>query len=192
MTVYSKQNPPPNQWVSLVKRSIHEPGTVEWLDSNIGNLLRAEIHACGYWGNIDHIFTEPCQENQWLYDPETESFTGYFITQYENLYGFWSHTYAYRSHFFQIFTTSEKRSYYTAGDPPQFLIDDLADQGMEVVIWDKELSKDHPLLQKAKAECEALDPPLNKSIATRIWNKSTSETFPSEWEARKQKHLKQS
>lgn len=187
---YTKQNPLPNQWVSLVERSIHEPGTLEWLDSNIGNLLRAEIHACGYWGTIGYIFPEPCQENSWLYDSETQSFMGYFITPYENLYGFWSPNYVYRSHFFQIFANSGGRSYYTAGDPPQFLIDAFANQGIEVVIWDKGLSKDHPLLQKAKAECEMLNPPLNKSVATRIWNKSTPESFLSMWEERKMKHLK--
>ncbi|WP_088889841.1 hypothetical protein [Leptolyngbya ohadii] len=188
---YTKKNPPPNQWANLVAQSIHQPGTIDWLDSNIENWLRAEIHACGYWGQIDHIFPEPCPDNRWLYDEDTHSFTGYFITQYENLYGFWSHSFAYRSHFFQIFTSGNQRSYYTAGDPPQFVVDIFAKQGKEIATWDTVVSKDHPLLQKAKAECATLNPPLHKSIATKIWNKSTPDTFPAEWEARKQKHLNQ-
>ncbi|WP_373547908.1 hypothetical protein [Chamaesiphon sp.] len=32
---------------------------------------------------------------------------------------------------------------------------------------------------------------MNKSIATRIWNKNTLETFGSAWEARKQRNLQQ-
>ncbi len=191
MSNYTKKNPPLNQWAALVEQSIHDPGSIEWMESNIENFLRAAIHACGYWSSIDHIFPEPCQENNWLYDPDTETFMGYFITRYEELYGSWSHNYAYRSHFFQVSPDPDGESYYTAGDAPQFLIDAFADQGIEVVIWDKPLSKDHPLLQKSKAECEKLSPPLNKSVATRIWNKSTPETFPAEWQARKAKHLKQ-
>lgn len=190
MSQDTKKNPPLNQWVSLVEQSIHQPGTSEWLDSNIGNLIRAEIHCCGYWGTINYIFPEPSQENNWLYDPETETCIGYFITMYEGLFGSWSHEYAYRSHFFQLSINPEQTSYYMAGDPPQFLIDEFADRGIEVVIWDKALTKDHPLLQKAKAECEVLRPPLNKSIATRIWNQSTPENFLADWEARKARHLK--
>ncbi|KAM3113096.1 hypothetical protein [Phormidesmis sp. 146-33] len=60
---------------------------------------------------------------------------------------------------------ANRPSYYTAGDPPEFVIDQFRDQGKEIVIWDKALSKDHPLLQKAKAQCVALG--LNKAIATR-------------------------
>lgn len=191
MSYYTKNNPPINQWASLVARSIHEPGSAEWLESNIGNFLRAAVHECGYWSSIDYIFPEPCKENDWLYAADTESWIGYFITQYKELYGYWSHDYAYRSHFFQISLEPNVRSYYTAGDAPQFVIDAFANRGMEVVIWDKTLNKDHPLLQKAKAECEKLNPPLNKSVATRIWNQSTLETFLSAWEARKAKHSKQ-
>lgn len=192
MSHYTKNNPPINQWASLVESSVHKPGSLEWIESNIGNVLRSAIHNCGYWSSIDFIFPEPCEENNWLYDPDTKSFIGYFITQYQELYGYWSHNYAYRSHFFQISLDSNAKSYYTAGDAPQFVIDAFANRGVEVVIWDKSLNKDHPLLQKAKAECEKLNPPLNKSIASRIWNQSTPETFLSQWEARKAKHLKQS
>ncbi len=191
MSYYTKNNPPINQWASLVARSIHAPGSAEWLESNIGNFLRAAVHDCGYWSSIDYIFPEPCKENDWLYDADTEFWIGYFITQYKELYGYWSYDYAYRSHFFQISLEPNVKSYYTAGDAPQFVIDAFANRGMEVVIWDKTLNKDHPLLQKAKAECEKLNPPLNKSVATRIWNQSTLETFLSAWEARKAKHSKQ-
>ena len=191
MNIHNKSNPPDNQWISLIERSIHEPNSIEWIDSNIGNLLRSAIHDCGYWNSIDLIFPEPCLENKWLYDTDTKTFIGYFITQYKELYGYWSHDYAYRSHFFQTSFAPNIKSYYTAGDPPQFVIDTLADRAIEIVIWDKHLQKDHPMLQKAKAECENLNPPLNKSVATRIWNQSTPETFISKWEARKTKHLKQ-
>ncbi|KAM3091314.1 hypothetical protein ACKFKG_26040 [Phormidesmis sp. 146-35] len=47
---------------------------------------------------------------------------------------------------------ANRPSYYTAGDPPEFVIEQFRDQGKEIVIWDKALSKDHPLLQKAKAQ----------------------------------------
>ena len=191
MSNYNKSNPPQNQWASLIERSIHDPSSIEWIESNIGNFLRSTIHDCGYWNSINLIFPEPCYENQWLYDSETKLFTGYFITEYEGLYGKWSHNYAYRSHFFQISSDFNTSSYYTAGDPPQFVIDTLADRGIETVIWDKSLNKDHPLLQKAKIEGETLIPPLNKSVAIRIWNQSTPETFLLMWEARKAKHLKQ-
>ncbi|MBE9013035.1 hypothetical protein IQ250_22815, partial [Pseudanabaenaceae cyanobacterium LEGE 13415] len=60
--------------------------------------------------------------------------------------------------------------------------------GKEIVIWDKVLSKDHPLLQKAKAECIELG--LNKAIATRTWNQSSPETFWQAWEIRKKKPKK--
>lgn len=93
--------------------------------------------------------------------------------------------------FFQISLDPNVSSYYTAGDSPQFVIDALADRAIEIVVWDKALNKDHPLLQKAKAECEKLNPPLNKSVATKIWNKSTPEIFPAEWAARKIKYSKQ-
>ena len=191
MSEYTKKNPPLNQWASLVERSIHEPGSIKWIESNVGNVIRAAIHECGYWSSIDYIFPKPCQENNWLYNSDTKTIMGYFITQYEDLYGYWSHDYAYRSHFFQIAVDSDAQSYYTAGDAPQFLIDSFCDRGIEVVIWDKPLNKDHPLLQKAKAECQKLNPPLHKSVATRVWNKSNPETFMAEWEARKAKHLKQ-
>lgn len=191
MNNYTKNNPPQNQWASLIERSIHEPGSAEWVESDIGNFLRSAIHDCGYWNSIDLIFPEPCYENKWLYDSDTRSFIGYFITQYEGLYGYWSHNYAYHSHFFQILLNPSVNSYYTAGDPTQFVIDALADRAIELVIWDKHLHKEHPLLQKVKAECEKLDPPLNKSVATRIWNQSTPETFLSAWESRRAKHLKQ-
>lgn len=191
MNNYTKSNSPQNQWASLIERSIYDPSSIEWVESNIGNFLRSTIHDCGYWNSINLIFPEPCYENQWLYDSETKLFTGYFITEYEGLYGNWSHNYAYRSHFFQISLDSNINSYYTAGDPPQFVIDTLANRDIEIVIWDKPLNKDHPLLQKAKIGCQKLIPPLNKSVATRIWNQSTPETFISIWEARKAKHLKQ-
>lgn len=191
MNSYNKNSPPQNQWASLIERSIHEPSSIEWIESNIGNFLRSSIHDCGYWNTINLIFPEPSYENQWLYDYKTKLFTGYFITEYEGLYGNWSYNHAYRSHFFQISLDSNIQSYYTAGDSPQFFIDTLADKGIEIVIWDKNLQKDHPMLQKAKIEGEKLIPPLNKSIATRIWNQSTPETFLSMWEVRKAKHLKQ-
>lgn len=189
MSNYTKHNPPPNPHLSLIARSIHEPGSIEWIESNICNWLISAIHECGYWSKIDYIFPEPCQENQWLYNVDTKSFIGYFIAQYEGLYGYWSNNYAYRSHFFKISTELNTQSYYTGGDPPQFLIDTFADKGSEIVIWEKTLNKDHPLLQKAKAECANLNPPLNKSVATRIWNKSTPVTFWTDWSARKAKHL---
>lgn len=182
---YNKQNPPPNQHLSLIARSIHDPESIEWIESNIQNVLIACIHECGYWQKIDYLFPLPCLENQWLWDLETKSFIGYFIAQYESLYGYWSDKYAFRSHFFQISTEPNIKSYYTAGDSPQFVIDNFADKGIEIVIWDKALNKDHPLLQKAKAECETLLPPINKSNATRIWNKSTPKTFWDDWTARK-------
>lgn len=191
MNNYTNSNTPQNQWASLIERSIHDPSSIEWIEFNIGNFLRSTIHDCGYWNSINLIFPEPSYENQWLYDSNTRLFTGYFITEYKELYGNWSRNYAHRSHFFQISLDSNISSYYTAGDPPQFVIDTLADCEIEIVIWDKSLSKDHPLLQKAKIECQKLNPPLNKSVATRIWNQSTPETFISTWEARKAKHLKQ-
>ncbi len=97
-------------------------------------------------------------------------------------YGTWNHDYAYRSrsvvsgesHFFQIYF-DDRPSYYTAGDPPEFLIENFRTQGKEIISWDNFLTKDHPILQTAKAECLELG--LNKSIATRIWNKNTLETF---------------
>lgn len=185
----SKQNPPPTPHLSLIARSIYNPGSIEWIESNIHNFLIAAIHECGYWSKIDYIFPEPCQENDWLYDQDTKSFIGYFIAQYEGLYGYWSNKYAYRSHFFQISTQLGNSSYYTAGDPPQFFIDDFAEKGIEIVNWEKALNKEHPLLQKAKTECLMLNPPLSKSIATRIWNKSTPDLFWHEWTARKIKHI---
>ena len=191
MVHYTKKNPPPNQWELLVELSLHQPGTIEWWESNIGNVLRSVIHHCGYWQTIDSIFPEPCQNNDWLYNPDIKSYVGYFITRYEELYGYWSHNYAYRSHYFYISTEPKGEIYYTAGDPPQFLIDNFEKRGIEVVPWDKSLNKDHPLLQKAKAECQTFNPPLNKALATRIWNSSTLDTFMTEWEARKVKHLKQ-
>jgi hypothetical protein len=181
---YIKKNPPENHWHALVAQSIHDVGTIDWLESNIENVIRSYLLQIGYYGNIDRIFPTPCQENQWLYDPDTSSCIGYFITRYEELYGAWSHDYAYRSHFFQIYFDG-RCSYYTAGDPPEFLIENFRNQGKEIVPWENALTKEHPILQKAKAECEALG--LNKSIATRIWNKATPETFESAWEARKQK-----
>ncbi len=184
---YTKKNPPENQWQNLVAQSIHEPETIEWLGSNIENLLRSYLHQIGYYGNIDHLFPTPSEENQWLYDSDTNSCMGYFITRYEGLYGSWSYDYAYRSHFFQIFC-DDQPSYYSAGDPPKFVIDQSRDQGKEIVIWDKALSKDHPLLQKAKAECIELG--LNKAITTRLWNQTTPETFWEAWENRKQKPKK--
>ena len=92
MDNYTKKNPPLNQWSSLVERSIYEQGTVEWKEANNGNLLRAVIHKCGYWGNIDYIFPEPSEENDWLYDSDNQSYVGWFIAQYEGLYGSWSHS----------------------------------------------------------------------------------------------------
>jgi hypothetical protein len=174
---YTKNNPPANHWHALVSQSIHDPGSIEWLDSNIENTIRSYLLEIGYYANIEHIFPTPCQENQWLFDLETDSSIGYFITRYEELYGTWSYDYAYRSHFFQI--------YYGAGDPPEFLIKNFHSQGKEIVPWENSLTKDHPILQAAKAECVELG--LNKSIATRIWNKNTLETFSSAWDARKKK-----
>lgn len=190
MSYQTKNKPPVDRWISLVERSIHEPGSIEWLESNAGNLLRSALHNCGFWDSIDYIFPEPCQENNWLYDPDTKDFIGYFITKYKGLYGYWSHDYAYRSHFFYISLDSQKISYYNAGDVPQFVIDTFAASGKEIALWGKPLNKDHPLLQKAKAECEQLVPPLHKSIATKMWNNSTPETFIAKWEARKAKHGK--
>ena len=181
---YTKKNPPANHWHALVSQSVHDPGSIEWLDSNIENIIRSYLLEIGYYGNIDRLFPTPCQENHWLFDLDTNSCLGYFITPYEELYGTWSHDYAYRSHFFQIYFDA-RPSYYTAGDPPEFLIENFRTQGKEIVPWDNSLTKDHPILQVAKAECLELG--LNKSIATRIWNKNTLETFSSAWEARKQK-----
>jgi hypothetical protein len=182
---HHKKDSPPNPWTDLVARSIHDPETIEWLDSNIENILRGCIHQIGYYGNIDHLFPPPTVDNQWLYDEDTNSCTGYFITRYSGLYGSWSNEYAYRSHFFQIFCSGDRPSHYSAGDPPQFLIDDFAKQGKEIVLWEQALSKDHPLLQKAKAESLALG--MNKAIATRLWNKATPDTFWQAWENRKSK-----
>lgn len=95
-----------------------------------------------------------------------------------------SHDYAYRSHFFQI-DFKNRSSYYKAGDPPASVVEEFRSQVKEIALWDGICSRDHPILQKAKAECEVLG--LNKSIATRIWNKNTLETFSLAWEARKQK-----
>jgi hypothetical protein len=181
---YNKKNPPANHWHALVSQSIHDPGSIGWLDSNIENVIRSYLLEIGYYGNIEHIFPTPCQENQWLFDLETDSSIGYFITRYEELYGTWSHDYAYRSHFFQIYF-DDRPSYYSAGDPPEFLVENFRIQGKEIVPWENSLTKDHPILQAAKAECVELG--LNKSIATRIWNKNTLETFSSAWDARKQK-----
>jgi hypothetical protein len=181
---YTKKNPPENHWRSLVAQSIHDPETIDWLESNIENLLRGYLLEIGYYGNIDRIFPTPCQENHWLYDPETDSCTGYFIACYEGLYGAWSHDYAYRSHLFHIDFKSCS-SYYKAGDPPESVVEEFRSQGKEIALWDGICSRDHPILQKAKAECEVLG--LNKSIATRIWNKAILETFESAWDARKQK-----
>jgi hypothetical protein len=189
---YIKKNPPENRWRSLVAQSIHDPETIDWLESNIENVLRGYLLEIGYYGNIDRIFPTPCQENHWLYDPETDSCTGYFIACYEGLYGAWSHDYAYRSrsvafgesHLSHLDFKSCS-SYYKAGDPPESVVEEFRSQGKEIALWDGICSKDHPILQKAKAECEVLG--LNKSIATRIWNKATPETFESAWEARKQK-----
>jgi hypothetical protein len=181
---YTKKNHPENHWRALVAQSIHDPETIDWLESNIENLLRGYLLEIGYYGNIDRIYPTPCQENHWLYDPETDSCTGYFIACYEGLYGAWSHDYAYRSHFFQIDFKSYS-SYYKPGDPPASVVEEFRSQGKEIALWDGICSRDHPILQKAKAECESLG--LNKSIATRIWNKNTPETFESAWEARKQK-----
>lgn len=219
MSYYTKKNPPPNQWIELVKQSVYEIGSIEWKESNAGNILRTWIHACGYWEEIEYIYPEPDQENDWLYDFDTGFYAGYFITQYEGLYGYWSNDYAYRSHYFNIsipekwkdyytgdnllqllsdaYTNVENPirraidAYYTAGDPPQFLINAFADQDLEVVPWDMSLSKEHPLLQKAKAECETLNLPFSKALATRIWNKSTPDTFITEWEVRKIKYQKE-
>ena len=184
---YTKKNPPINPWQTLVAQSIHEQGSLEWLDSNIENIYRSTLHQIGYYGNIDHLFPTPSAENQWLYTETSNSCVGYFITRYEDLYGSWSHNYAYRSHFFQIYC-DDRPAYYTAGDPPDFLIEQFRDQGKEIVIWDKALSKDHPILQKVKAECITLG--LNKGLATRIWNQTMPETFLEAWEARKNKPAK--
>lgn len=61
-------------------------------------------------------------------------------------------------------------------------------EGIEIVNWEKALNKAHLLLQKAKTECVVLNPPLSKSIATRIWHKSTPDLFWNEWTARRIKH----
>ena len=184
---YTKQNPPTNPWQTLVARSIHEPGTTEWLESNIENIYRTSLHNIGYWDTIAHLYPTPTADNQWLYDEHTNSCIGYFITPYDNLYGTWSHDYAYRSHFFQIYC-DDRRNSYSAGDPPEFVIEHFRDRGKEIVPWEKSLTKDHPILQKAKAECLTLS--LNKSIATRIWNQTTLETFWPAWETRKNKSPK--
>ncbi len=189
MTNYTKNNPPLNQWATLVARSIHEPGSIDWLDSNMENYLRAVIHDCGYWSSIDHIFPTPCQENNWLYDEEQGNFMGFFLSEYEDLYGSWSEDFAYRSHMFQISLEDHRECYYTAADAPKFLIEKFTKAGVEVVMWDKELSKFHPLLQKAKKEAAELSPPIHTSVPTRIWNQTEPDLFWSEWEARKQKHL---
>lgn len=111
----------------------------------------------------------------------------FFITKYENLYGKWSEDFAYRSHMFNISFDDYRQSYYTAADPPQFIVDEFTKKDMEIVLWDKELSKFHPLLQKAKKEAAELTPPIHKSIPTRIWNQTTPDYFWAEWEARKNK-----
>jgi hypothetical protein len=191
MTHHPESTPPVNRWASLVKRSIHQPGSLEWLESNIGNFLRAALHDCGHWDAIDYIFPKPVQENHWLFDFETNSFMGYFLSQCEGHYGYWSHHYAYRSHFFQIFADPEKQSYYSTGDPPEYVIEALANQGIEVVRWGKFLQSDHPLLRKAKAECQTLNPPLCQSVVTAIWQQSTPDTFLTEWEALKATYLNQ-
>ncbi len=156
---YIKKNQPENHWRALVAQSIHDPETIDWLESNIENLLRGYLLEIGYYGNIDRIYPTPCQENQWLFDLETNSCIGYFITRYNELYGNWSHDYAYRSHFFQIYFDN-RSSYYSAGDPPEFLIEDFRSQSKEIVLWNNALTKDHPILQAAKAECEEFG--LNK------------------------------
>jgi hypothetical protein len=181
---YIKKNPPENHWHALVAQSIHDVGTIDWLESNIENVIRSYLLQIGYYGNIDRIFPTPCQENHWLYDPKTDSCTGYFIACYEGSYGAWSYEYAYKSHFFEIYLDG-RCSYYKSGDPPESIIEEFRNQGKEIVVLGGTSSRDHPILQKAKAECEVLG--LNKSIATRIWNKNTPKTFESAWEDRKQK-----
>ena len=56
---YTKQNPPTNPWQTLVARSIHEPGTTEWLESNIENIYRTSLHNIGYWDTIAHLYPTP-------------------------------------------------------------------------------------------------------------------------------------